>query len=199
MTIQDMPQVLTAEAFERFVNLPENADKHFEFIAGEIVEVPSNPFVSKIAGLILTYINLYLFKNDIGHVTGEAGGYMVATERYAPDVAFINYEKQPELAKSGYNPNPPDLAVEVVSADNPAEERRLTIKLGHYLAVGTELWIVRPESQQIEVYRPNLAPQQFSREDTIEMDRILPGFTLALNTVFKQDTAPEASKTETSD
>ncbi|MEO0598293.1 MAG: hypothetical protein AAF126_19450, partial [Chloroflexota bacterium] len=68
MTIQDMPQVMTTEDFEQFVNLPENADKHFEFIAGEIVEVPSNPFVSKIASIISGFIFMYLLKNDIGHV-----------------------------------------------------------------------------------------------------------------------------------
>ena len=72
---------MTASAFDDWVQLPENADKRLEFVAGEIIDVPSNPYVSKIAGLILTFINIYLFKNDIGHLTGEAGGYMVAGER----------------------------------------------------------------------------------------------------------------------
>ncbi|MEL6404866.1 MAG: Uma2 family endonuclease [Chloroflexota bacterium] len=199
MTIQDMPQVMTTEDFEQFVNLPENAEKHFEFVAGEIVEVPSNPFVSKIASMISGFIFMYLLKNDIGHVTGEAGGYMVGTERYAPDVAFISYDKQPELAKSGYNPNPPDLAIEVVSADSKSEQERLTIKLSHYLAVGTEVWIVRPESQWIEIHRSNLAPQQFSRTDTLTMDRILPGFTLELSAIFKQDAPADTEKSADSE
>ncbi|MEO1646124.1 MAG: Uma2 family endonuclease, partial [Chloroflexota bacterium] len=173
----------------------ENAEKHFEFVAGEIVEVPSNPFVSKIASMISGFIFMYLLKNDIGHVTGEAGGYMVGTERYAPDVAFISYDKQPALAKSGYNPNPPDLAIEVVSADSTKFDY-LTLKLGHYWALGTEMWIVHSESQSIEVYRPYLAPQQFSRTDTITMDRILPGFTLELSAIFKQDAPIDSDKTD---
>ena len=44
---------LTVEEFDRWVDLPENADRLFEYIGGEIVEVPSNPYVSEVAGLIL--------------------------------------------------------------------------------------------------------------------------------------------------
>ena len=34
----------TDEDFERLIALPENADLRFEFIDGEIIEVPSNAF-----------------------------------------------------------------------------------------------------------------------------------------------------------
>lgn len=183
MTIQD--RFLTIADFEAFVNLPENADKIFEFIAGEIVEVPSNPFVSKIAGLILTFVNIYLFKNDIGHATGEAGGYYVAGERYAPDVGYISYEKQAELVKSGYNPNPPDLAVEVVSSDRSVEQERLMIKLSNYLAVGTMVWIVRPEKQSIEIHQPNTPVKIYRQTDTIKLETVMPDFQLKLSDVFK--------------
>ena len=117
MTLEQIETPLfTLEQFEAFINMPENTDKVFEFIAGEIVEVPSNPYVSAISAQIIFLIKLFLHQHKIkGHVTGEAGGYMVAGERYTPDVAYISYEKQPQLAKSGYNPNPSDLAVEVIS------------------------------------------------------------------------------------
>lgn len=186
---------MTANAFDDWVQLPENADKRLEFVAGEIIDVPSNPYVSKIAGLILTFINIYLFKNDIGHVTGEAGGYMVAGERYAPDVAFISYEKQAELAKEGYNPNPPDLAVEVVSSENNStEEWTLNIKIGNYLAVGTMVWIVRPEKQSIEVYQPATPTKVYRAKDSIKLDNVLPDFELKLSDVFKDVTPEEKSQ-----
>ncbi|MEL6271465.1 MAG: Uma2 family endonuclease, partial [Chloroflexota bacterium] len=112
MTIRDT--FTTIEAFDDFVNRLENADKLFEFIAGEIVEVPSNARVSEIAGQILFLIKLFLRQNNLrGHVTGEAGGYQIAGDRYAPDVAYMSVEKQAELEDSGYNSVPPDLAVEV--------------------------------------------------------------------------------------
>jgi len=172
MTLQE--RYYTVAEFDDFVLLPENEDKLWEFIGGEMVEVPSNPFVSKIAGLILTYINIYLFEHDVGHATGEAGGYEVSGERYALDVAFISYEKQPELVKEGYNPNRPDLAVEVVSSDSKAENEKLTIKLGNYLAAGTVVWIVRPEKKYVEVHQSGLPVHTVHVQGTLDGGHVLP-------------------------
>ncbi|MCK6576844.1 MAG: Uma2 family endonuclease [Anaerolineae bacterium] len=120
---------MAEEAFDRFVELPENRDRLFEFIGGEILEVPSNPTSSNIGSTILGELYVYLKQNDIGYVTGEAGGYRVSGERYAPDVAFIRYEKGP-LATSGYHPLPPDLAVEVdfPSTAIPSPPRRTILR-----------------------------------------------------------------------
>lgn len=183
MTIQDHP--LTVEAFDAFADLPENEDRLLEFIGGEIFDVPSNPYASKIAARIIVLIGIYLMKNDVGHLTGEAGGYMVSGERYAPDVAFISYEKQAELAKSGYNPNPPDLAVEVISSDNKAENAKLTIKLSNYLAAGTVVWIVRPEEKLIEVHQPS-KPAFVVQGDDGELDGtpVFDGLKIKLSDIF---------------
>lgn len=175
-------ELITLAEFEAFV--AQQSDRMYEYIGGEIVEVPSNPFVSKIAGLILTFFNLYLFDHPIGHVTGEAGGYQVAGERYAPDVAFISFQRQPQLAKSGYNPNAPDLAVEVISADSQAENDRLTIKLGNYLAAGTVVWIVRPEKKYVEVHRPGEPVSTYRVGDHLDGGAVLPGFTLPVSRIF---------------
>lgn len=182
MTIQE--QFYTVEQFEAFVQQPDNADKLFEFIGGEIVEVPSNPFVSKIAGLILTFFNLYLFDHPIGHITGEAGDYMVSGERYAPDVAFISLKKQPELAKEGYNPNPPDLAVEIISSNRTAERDQLRVKISNYLAVETVVWVVKPEQKQIEVHIHGQSVKIYREQDPIDGGDVLPGFTLTVSRIF---------------
>src|SRR5579871_1401172 len=97
------PKHFTVEDFDQFVDQPENDDKLFEYIGGEIVEVPSNAFASQISALISFFIMLFVREKHIeGYVTGEAGGYIVSSERYAPDVAFISAIKQPVLAKRGY-------------------------------------------------------------------------------------------------
>lgn len=195
MVTADRPvrKIVTAAEFDAFVSLPENADRLFELIAGEIVEVPSNPYASKIAMIISGYLFMYLMNNDIGHVTGEAGGYMILGGRYAPDVAFISYAKQPELATKGCNPNPPDLAVEVVSTESGAENQRLTIKLGNYLAAGVAVWIVRLYVREIEVYVPGEQVLVVRRDDenpVIDGGDVLPGFTLNLTDVFKDMDTP---------
>lgn len=181
----EVRELYTLEDFEAVISLPENADKLFEYIAGEIVEVPSNPFASKYSMRIGRYLGQFVDDNNLGHVTGEQGGFVVDGERYAPDVAFISIERQPELVKAGYNPNPPELAVEVEVPVTAASERKVNIKIKHYMAARTTLWVFYPEIQQIKVYVPGQQVQILGLGDTLEAESILPGFKLLIDDVFK--------------
>jgi Uma2 family endonuclease len=175
-------QRYTIEEFEALSNAPENADKLFEFIGGEIFEVPSNPYTSFIGSIILTALMNFVLARKLGFVTGEAGGYMIAGDRYAPDVAFISKEKQAKLARTGYNPNPPDLAVEVVSPND--NQRQTMVKVANYLAVGTLVWVVYPQSQEVEVYAPNQAVKVLGIKDSLDGGTVLEGFSLAIQDIF---------------
>ena len=176
---------LTVEEFDRFAALPENADKLFEYIGGEVVEVPSNPYVSEIAYNIGFAIKLYLRERGIaGHVTGEAGGYMVSGERYAPDVAFISKARQAELATQDYNPNPPELAVEVDFPSTYQSQKDLRTKVVNYLAAGTVVWVVLPETKEVEVYVPGQPRKLVSVDGTLDGGDLLPGFTLPVKEIF---------------
>jgi Uma2 family endonuclease len=184
MVINQHP--ITIEQFDTFVEHPENANKLFEFVGGEIVEVPSNAYSSKIATRISGYIFAYLIANDIGHLTGEHGGYKVEHERYAPDVAFISYiTHSGELDKQGYHSTPPDLAVEVLSSDSNAENATLMVKIGNYLAVGTVVWVVRPDKETIEVYQPSKPVETYRKGTGVSGSDILPDFELSIDDVFK--------------
>jgi Uma2 family endonuclease len=192
--VATVKQKISVTAFDQFVQQPENADKTFEFIGGEVVEVPSNPYVSEIAQLISFFLQSFLRQNNIkGHITGEAGGYMVAGERYAPDVAYISYERQPELARKGYNPNPPELAVEVISdPDNREEQRQLRMKLTSYLAAGVLVWVVNPEDQSVEVYQSGQSARIVEADGKLDGGDVLPGFEVAVKEIF-----PPQAQTET--
>ena len=172
----------TVEKFDDFVELPDNKDKLFEYIGGEVVEVPSNPYSSKIAATLLIEIGIYLKTNNLGHLTGEAGGYMVSGERYAPDVAFISFVKQKELARTGYNPNPPDLAVEVVSPTD--SEKKLSIKISNYLADQTPVVVIYPDEQEIAVHKPGEPVIILGIEDTLSVESVLPNFKVAIKNIF---------------
>lgn len=178
-------RLYTVEEFEQFAEMPENADRLFEFIGGEIVEVPSNPFSSAVASTISFFIKLFIRQSQIqGHVTGEAGGYRVSGERYAPDVAYLSKAVQPELVQKGYNPNPPELAVEVISpTDHP---RKLQVKIANYLAAGTLLWVVYPQERIVEVYRPGKPVEVLDERGSLSGDDVLPGFTLAVKDIFQE-------------
>lgn len=178
-------QRYTIEQFEAFVQDRNNEDQIFEFIGGEIFEVPSNPYSSFIGAIILTALMNFVMPRKLGYVTGEMGGYQVHGERYAPDLAFISKEKQSRLVRNGYNPNPPDLAVEVVSPTD--KERKLTVKVGNYLAAGTVVWVVYPETQEVEIYAPAQKVDVIGIDGKLEGRDHLEGFSLAVADIFPDD------------
>jgi Uma2 family endonuclease len=174
---------ITVEEFDTFVLLPENVDREFEFIGGEIYEVVSNPLSSNIGARVITFLGMYLLTNDIGRLTGADGGYRVSGERYIPDAAFISYARQPELSYSdGYNPNPPDLAVEVLSPSNDDEKMR--VKIHNYQAAGTVVWLFDVEPQTIEVYLAGKPVIILGINDVLDGGDVLPGFKVAVKDIF---------------
>lgn len=95
---------MTVEEFDRFVTLPENADRLFEFIGGEVT---SSQRASAIAYNLGFLIRLHWRTNNVaGLITGADGGYEVAGERYIADVAFVSSARQAELSDQPYSPIP---------------------------------------------------------------------------------------------
>jgi Uma2 family endonuclease len=173
---------VTAEAFDHFIGLPENRDRLFELVGGEIVEVVSNNYASELGILIGSLILMFVRQHGLGRVTGADGGYRVSGERYIPDAAFISLAKQPKPSRAAYNPLPPDLAVEVLSPGNEPGEMR--IKIVNYLNAGTVVWLVDPDKVQIEVYAPNEPVKVLKLDDTLDGGAVLPGFSLPLREIF---------------
>jgi len=178
-------QVWTPETFDEYALLPENRHRLLELIGGELVEVVASPKSSNVGADILTYINSFVLEHDLGHITGADGGYRVGQERYIPDVGFISYSRQPELESiEGYNPLPPDLAVEVVSPNDRDED--IEIKVANYLAAGTIVWLVREARQRISIFKPGQPVTVLGIHDVLEDSNLLPGFTLPLSKVFRR-------------
>lgn len=179
-------QKVTPEAFEAFVELAENEDRLFELISGEIFEkVPTNAYASFITQVIAFFIQKFMREQRIeGFITAADGGFMVDGDRYAPDIAFLSIEQGVALARKGYNNIPPELAVEVETNITAATERRLRAKVLGYLNAGVLLWIVYPETQEIEVYAPGQSIQKLGINDTLTGGDVLPGFELPLKEVF---------------
>ena len=136
---------------------------------------------------IAAEVRLYLKQHALGRVTGADGGYIVAGHHYIPDVAFISYEKQSGPSGEAYNPNPPDLAVEVVSPSDRPE--RLMIKVGNYLAAGVVVWVVYPTEREVQVYKPGQPVELIDGNGTLSGGDVLPGFELMVKDIFPEDKA----------
>lgn len=175
---------LTDAEFDHFVALPENADRNFEFIAGEIVEVVSNSKASRTAIKMVSRVSIHVEDKKLGCVTGADGGYIVYGEKYIPDAAFVSYARQPKAPDVPYNPIAPDLAIEVLSPGNT--ETEMIRKIGNYLAAGTVLWIADPEQKTIDIYIPHQPRKTLRVGDTLEGGDVLPGFELSVAAIFSE-------------
>ncbi|MBI5958620.1 MAG: Uma2 family endonuclease [Chloroflexi bacterium] len=172
----------TVEEFDQWVMLPENTNRRFEYIGGEIVEVVSNNYSSAVGALILAEIVVYVKRQKLGYVTSADGGYRVAGERYIPDVGFISNARQPQPSHEAYNSNAPDLAVEVLSPTDQPDEMR--VKVINYLAAGTTVWIVDPARKRVEVYTAGPRVRMVNEDGMLDGGSVLPGFRLAVKDIF---------------
>src|SRR5579859_5077597 len=137
---------ISVEEFEKIAALPENADKRLEFLGEEIVEVVSNSDASEIAARILIRIGSHVEAHDLGRVTGANGGYKVSGEDYIANVGFISKARQPKRPHVAWNPQAPDLAVEVVSPTDSI--RQIAIKVANYLNDGALLGYFYPGDRE---------------------------------------------------
>jgi Uma2 family endonuclease len=173
---------VSVEEFEKIAALPENADRHLEYIGGEIVEMVSNSKASAIAARLLIKIGSHVEAHRLGRVTGADGGYKVSGENYMPDVAFISNTRQPKDPDVAWNPLPPDLAVEVASpTDRPAV---IADKVTNYPLAGTLLWYVLPDVKQVKVYEQGQPAKTLGIDDVLDGGKVLPEFKLAVKDIF---------------
>lgn len=176
-------KAMTVEEFEVFALLPENADRLLEFVGGRIVEVVSDNLASETGMSFGVFVSAFVKQHRLGRVTGADGGYWVAGERYIPDVAFISKARQPTRVRAAYNPLAPDLAVEVLSPTNNAEDMR--IKIANYLSAGTVVWLADPDVPRIEVYVPGQPVKILGMDDVLDGGEVLPGFSVAVRDLFE--------------
>ncbi len=183
----EQTKTTTIEEFERFLALPENADRLFELIDGEIVEkMPTEQH-----GLIGSNLNAHLWmfnrQHKLGRVTIEPR-HQTPDNRYnsrLPDVAFTSKERALPLVTQGAVPQMPDLAIEIQSPDDSLKKMRE--KAVYYLANGSRLvWLVLPEKRLVEIYRIDGEVDILTENDTLDGGDVLPGFTLRIQEIFAE-------------
>ena len=82
----------------------------------------------------------------------------------------------------------PNLAVEVVSASNSAEE--ILGKIREYFQVGVELvWVVYPTEEQIYVYESPTQLRILKKDQELAGGNVLPGFCLPIAVLFDEEAA----------
>ncbi len=181
-------KVYTKAEFYDFIRQPQNVDRVFELIDGEIVEkMPSFGYSSGLGARMTTFIGMYLLEHDIAHLTDAQDGYEIDDENaLAPDIGLVLKSHLPELPDDSFVPMRPDLVVEVVSvSDLKDPDNRIEKKLQRYISAGVPLiWYLFPEREQVEVHKKGEPKQVMGLDDMLDGGEILPGFTLSVRKIF---------------
>lgn len=175
-------QAMTPEDFERFADLPHNRDRMLEFIGGDVYESRSNVYASIVSSRLSRRLGNWVEARDLGYLSSKGRAYRVLTDRYIPDIAYLSSSKR--VSMQGFNADAPDLAVEVDYPSDAESQRRLRLKVSHYLAAGTVAWLVFPESRMVEVHQPGQAVTLLAEGDLLEGGTVLPEFSMAVKDIF---------------
>ena len=172
--------------FEAFLALPENANRRFELINGEIVAKMPTQLHAYVLHMLSGFLFVYLREHPLGYALIEARYRLPGDDEndLIPDLSFVA-KGRGALVRSGAAPYMPDLAVEAQSEGQ--SERFMLDKALLYLANGTRMvWIVYSTRQIVEVLTAT-ERQLLTIDDMLPGGDMLPGFSAPVRELFPAD------------
>lgn len=178
---------LTAAEFDTFLRQPENLERRFEMIHGEIIEKMPTQLHAYIIHILSGYLFMFLRQNPLGYALIEARYALPGSDHdILPDLSFVNAARAP-LVSRGAAPYMPDLAVEAQSEGQ--SDKFMLDKARLYLENGTRLvWLIYCTRQIIEVLSAT-DRALLTVGDTLSGGDVLPGFSVAVRALFPPEIA----------
>jgi len=171
---------------EELLALPDS--KSYELVDGKLVERHMGFESSWVGNQISERLNAHCRGHQLGWVAQADASYRCFPDRpnlvRKPDVSFVRRGRLPdEQLPRGHCTLPPDLAVEVVSPNDEAEE--VEEKLSEYLGVGVALvWVVYPRTRTVYVYRRDGTANRLTEHHQLDGEVVVPGFTCPVHDIF---------------
>lgn len=187
-TVETATRPMTAEEFCDWVQRPENANKWFELVRGEVMELPA-PL--KIHGVICMNLGRllgnFVFAQGKGYLTGNDSGVILERDPdtvRGPDLAYYEDAVTFDELHPKYGEVLPRLAVEILSSSD--RYTRITEKVNDYLNGGVELvWLIEPELKSVTVWRKGQQPQILKVDQELTGEGVLPGFRCPVADLFR--------------
>lgn len=169
--------------------------ERYEVVDGVRVErEPMGAFETVLASWLCHLINSFAVGKKLGLAVNEVLFVLNAVRNLhrRPDVAFVSYGRWPTavVAREPAWNVVPDLAVEIVSPTNLAEE--IDRKITDYFRSGVRLvWVFYPDSGRVYVYQSPTHVCIMERADTLDGGEVLPDFRLPIATLYEAVVKPE--------
>ena len=173
---------MSLEEFQRWAELPENADHDYELINGAVVPVtPARSTHSFIHNLLVVAVHNYCRVQNVPcYTTSGDGTFVIMGHALSPD---FTYRPTP-LLDDYPDPEPPLWAVEIISPTEKAKDIRDKREI--YRQAGILYWEIYPNSRSVDVYAPGQPVRTVGIDDTLDGGAVLPGFTLPLRDLFPE-------------
>jgi Uma2 family endonuclease len=168
--------------------------ERYEVVDGVRVErEPMGAFETVLASWLCYLMNSFAAGKKLGLAANEVLFVLNAARNLnrRPDVVFVSYARWPTSVvarESAWNVVP-DLAVEIVSPTNLAEE--IDPKITDYFQSGVRLvWVLYPDSGRVYVYQSPTPVSILERTDTLDGGEVLPGFRLPISGLYEAVAKP---------
>jgi Uma2 family endonuclease len=170
------------EAFER---LPDDG-MHREVLEGELIVLPPPKFGHSEVARRASRALQVLEDRKLGRVYMEAG-YKLSQDPATwiqPDVSFVREARVKATQADGYCLGAPDLAVEVISPSESAEDVERKIAL--MLAQGSiAIWVMYSRTRTVRVFHRDGSSEVRGEHQTLSLPELLPGWELPVGLLFE--------------
>lgn len=175
---------LTIEEFSR---LPRGSEQH-EMSAGELITMPPPKSLHTVVALVvLEVLQDYLRQQGSARAIPEAG-YVLSRDPLTirqPDISVLSKARIRSTDPDSYFEGAPELAVEVVSPSDSAED--LQLKVRQYLQAGArQVWILYPKTKCVHVFHGSEG-KILNESQTLEGGDLLPGFSVKVADLFPSE------------
>jgi Uma2 family endonuclease len=176
----------TLLTLEQFLRLPGDGMQH-ELNRGELVSTPPPSLQhARIASRIAQALADYVKGKRMGEVLVEAGYRLRGGEApivRQPDVSFVSAARIRHADQDGWIEGAPELAVEVVSPANTAQD--LEDKIEQYLAFGAKVvWVIYPKQRRVRVYRSGGGQTVLDDTSDITEPGLFPGISIPVREIL---------------
>ncbi len=170
---------------KEIMSLPNNGNK-YELVNGELVMGPTGIEHEDIGATLLTALKRFALEHKLGIVCGSSAGYwMKSGNLRSPDVSFIRGDRLKGLKRppKGFFKGSPDIAVEILSPSDTLES--IHGKIVEYFGNETKLaWVINPEEQTVLVYHSPYADKLLTRQDILDGEEVMKGFSFPVAELF---------------
>jgi Uma2 family endonuclease len=162
---------------------PEGRD--FELLNGELIEMPSaSGSHNFLAAKLSDHLGPWLRGRSAGVVIPDTE-FAIGEGRLRPDLAVVSLTKWRRIGVAPVPlPEPPDIAVEIISPSESA--MTLEMKIAAYLDSGvTEVWELYHETEHLFIHTTD-GVRRLDRDSVIETP-LFPGWSLPMSELLSKD------------